>query len=129
MLHYIGKILGFLGRSHQDISEWYAVDFDETEISRDVSPPGRVAYKDQLEWNAIERVMFEATDFLESDAIYLFSKHRPESYLIPMDAKGADKLWYEILDRKLFDAELAIEAAVSEGGFFVWPPAAGTKRP
>ena len=122
MLSYIKKLLGFFGRGAGDISQWYVVNFDETEIVRDVSPPGRAGFKDQLEWSAIERVMFEATDFIESDVIYLFSRHRPESYEIPMDAQGADRLWYEILDRKLFDEDLAIEAAFSNGGLFVWPP-------
>ena len=90
MLSYIKKLLGLFGRAG-DISQWYVVSFDETEIARDVSPPGRAGFKDQLEWSAIERVVFEATDFIESDVIHLFSRHRPESYEIPMDATGADK--------------------------------------
>ena len=123
MLSYIKKLLGFFSRGSGDISQWYVVNFDETEIVRDVSPPGRAGFKDQLEWSAIERIVFEATEPIVSDVLYLFSKHRPESYEIPMDATGADKLWYEILDRKLFDEDLAIEAAFSKGGLFVWPPA------
>ena len=88
----------------------------------DIRPPGRKNSSDRLKWSDINRVVFEASEFTESDSIYLFTNFRSESYLIPADARGADRLWEELLERKLFDPELAIEAALSGGGFYCWPP-------
>ena len=88
----------------------------------DVAPPLGKAYQDQLDWSDIERIVFEATDFMQSDTIYLFSKHRAESYAIPTEASGGNDLWDQILDRKLFGPELAIAAMLAETGYFVWPP-------
>jgi len=56
------------------------------------------------------------------DDIYLFTHLRPESYVIPTEAHGGPELWNEIIERGLFDAKLAIEAATSVGGVFCWPP-------
>jgi hypothetical protein len=58
---------------------------------------------------------------LVSDGIYVFTRERPESYVIPTEARGGGELWSEILRRKLFDATLAIEAASSTGGLYCWP--------
>ena len=39
-----------------------------------------------------------------------------------MEAVGAQELWFEIINRGLFDAKLAIEAASGvEGKLYSWP--------
>ena len=58
-----------------------------------------------------------------SDDLYFFTKLRPESYVIPLEAKGADNLWSLIIEKKLFDAEMAIKAVTSGEGIYCWPPA------
>ena len=104
------------------LSDWYTVTFDETAINLDVRPPAGTAWNDTIAWASITRVCFKAGDLYESDEIYLFTNLRPESWLIPTEARGGSALWGEIIDRKLFDAELAIEAATSSGGIYCTPP-------
>jgi hypothetical protein len=59
--------------------------------------------------------------FLGSDTIHLFARGRPESYAIPTAAEGCPALIGELVRRGLFDGQLAIQAATSEG-LFCWPP-------
>jgi hypothetical protein len=67
-------------------------------------------------------VCFKAEGLGVSDGIYVLTSARPESYAIPIEARGGAELWDEILRRKLFDAELAIETASATSGVFCWPP-------
>ena len=104
------------------IGEWFLVRFDEQRIELDVRPPGREAWQAATEWKSILRVCFETTDFVSPDTIYLFVEGREASYTIPTEATGGLELWNELIHRKLFDAELAIEAASTIGKLFCWPP-------
>lgn len=101
--------------------EWFQVRFDSALITLQVSPPSRAAWEARIEWERIMRVCFKAGGWDSPDELYLFTDERPESYLIPLVAVGADALWDEILRRKLFDAELAIKAASSIDKLFCWP--------
>ena len=105
----------------EEISAWYHVTFDADAIHRDVRPPGRAPWSDTLPWADITRVVFEATDYLFSDNIHLFTDDRPEAWTIPMEAEGGDALWSEVLRRHLFPYELSIDAMASPGGLFIWP--------
>lgn len=102
--------------------EWFQVRFDTTLIILEVSPPSRPAWEARIEWGRIIRVCFKAGGWDSSDEVYLFTDERPESYLIPLIAVGADALWDEIIRRGVFDAELAIKAASSIDKLFCWPP-------
>ena len=104
------------------IGEWYFVTFDGERVSVRAEPPGKEAWAAELTWDSIERVCFKAEGLGVSDGIYVFTSARPESYAIPVEANGGGELWGEILRRKLFDAELAIEAATATTGLFCWPP-------
>ncbi len=104
------------------LADWYNVSFDDTCVCRDVRPPGGEAWKDQFEWKDVIRVCFQAGDLYSSDEIYIFVKNREESYLIPTEANGGSELWGAIIDRGLFDAELAIKiASDTEGELYCWP--------
>ncbi len=100
---------------------WYHVRFDEHGVFRKAEPPGAKSWNDQFEWSDVIRVCFEATDFLQSDNLYIFIRQRPESYVIPMEAEGSAELFDELIRRKLFDAELAIRAASAVEGLYCWP--------
>lgn len=102
------------------VETWYQVHCDEAGVHRAAQPPGRPAWSDTLAWDAIVRVCLEMEGFLGSDTLYLFSRHRPESYAIPMLAEGASALIGELVKRGLLDGDLAIKAATSEG-LFCWP--------
>ena len=106
------------------LSEWFQITFDASAIKLDVHPPGSDAWSASIAWNSIVRVCFKAADLFESDEIYIFTKERPESYLIPMEAGGGFALWEEILSRKLFDAGVAIKAATATDEIFCWPEGA-----
>jgi hypothetical protein len=100
------------------LAEWYIVRFDETLVSLQVNPPHGTSWSEEIPWKQIIRVCFKTGDWLESDEIYLFTAQRPESYIIPTEANGGQEVWFEILKRNLFDAELAVEAATTNGQLF-----------
>jgi len=74
-----------------------------------------------IQWEAITRVCFEAESYSLSDAIYVFTRGRAESYAIPVDAGGGHEFWDELVRRGLFDAELAARAMGAVDGVFCWP--------
>jgi hypothetical protein len=104
------------------LSEWFSVRFDADGITLQVNPPDADVWQAAIAWERIIRVCFEAGDWFESDSVYIFTDERPESYVVPVEADGGQALWFEILDRKLFDAEMAIEAASATNELFCWPP-------
>ena len=108
--------------TNRPLDEWYFVTFDDEKVSIRAEPPGKEAWSAEFTWRSIERVCFKAEELYVSDGIYVFTSARPESYAIPIEANGGGELWGEILRRKLFDAELALEAVGSTAGVFCWPP-------
>jgi hypothetical protein len=117
------KIRAFLARARpKPLDQWFFVTFDDQAIHVRAQPPGRTAWSQDVAWDSIIRICFKAEDLYVSDGIYIFTRERPESYVIPTEALGGAELWSEILRRKLFDARLAIEAAGSTGGLYCWPP-------
>jgi hypothetical protein len=105
------------------LAEWFRVRFDDSVINLEVSPPNRPPWQAEISWGRIIRVCFKSGNWDTSDEVYIFTDERPESYLIPTEAGGGDALWDEIIRRKLFDAEMSIEAATSTDKLFCWPPA------
>ncbi len=106
-----------------DLRDWYPVRLSDVAIRLEVSPPGRTAWQAEILWADIIRVCFKAGGGLESDGWYIFTKHRPESYAVPVEADGGGALLGEFMKRNLFSAELAIRAASTVDGMFCWPPA------
>jgi hypothetical protein len=104
-----------------NLSNWYHISYDENGISWEVKPPGRKSWTDHCPWDCIECVCFKASGLYESDEIYLFALTREESYVIPTEADGGDRIIDQLIKRDLFDAELAIKAACAEEGIFCCP--------
>ena len=100
------------------LNEWFFVHFDDGAINLRVDPPDGAAREEQIKWENIVRVCFKAGAPFESDEIYIFTDGRRESFLIPAEADGGQALWAEILERKLFDAGMADEAATAGNGMF-----------
>jgi hypothetical protein len=109
--------------------EWIRVSFDDERVYVHAEPSGREPWDQEFPWSSVERICFEAADLFASDTIYVFTSQRPESYVIPVEAVGGIEFWGEILHRGLFDAELAIEAARSDGALYVWPPRESADKP
>lgn len=105
------------------LDDWFLVRFDDAVITLEVSPPNGTPWGAQIEWARIIRVCFKSGSWDSRDEVYIFTDERPESRVIPTEAGGGGALWDEILRRKLFDAETAIEAATSTDKVFCWPPA------
>lgn len=112
----------FARRRPKPLREWFTVTFDDAVVALRAAPPGKEPWSQEFSWESVVRVCFQAEDLYLSDGIYVFTKQRPESYVIPTEALGGDELWSEIVRRGLFDAELAVQAARSLGGLFCWPP-------
>jgi hypothetical protein len=94
---------------------WFHVTFDEHGFTRRAQPLGAEAWADTVRWDEIERVCLQMEGLFGSDALYVFARGREASYAVPMEAEGAHELLDELIRRKLFEAELAITAASSEG--------------
>ena len=103
------------------LNEWFRVAFDGERVSLDVAPPGRDAWSAKFPWDSVLRVCFKAEGLEASDGVYVFTALRPESYVIPVEARGGAEFWTEVIRRGLFDAQLAIEAASAPEGLFCWP--------
>lgn len=109
-----------------ELSDWYAVTFDDRAVRREVAPPGGTPWSDEFAWADVVRVCFKtAEELFEHDEIYVFTSKRPESYLVPTAAAGGSELVGELIRRDLFAAELMIEAATTNGELFCWPPVEG----
>src|SRR5688500_9682232 len=122
-MNVISTVRALLARRRpQPLDEWFFVTFDDEAVHVRAEPPGREAWSDDFAWDTITRVCFAAEDLWVSDGIYVFTTARPEGYVIPTEAHGGLELWSEILRRKLFDSNLAIEAAGSIDGLYCWPP-------
>jgi hypothetical protein len=103
--------------------KWFEVDFNADTIT--ISRRRFLLLKSvtEISWSRIIRVCFLAGDHIKFDDVYIFTDERSESYAIPMDSLGGLQLWGEIIERGLFDAELAVKAAsASSGELLCWPP-------
>ncbi|MHA2118035.1 MAG: hypothetical protein ACW98J_03870 [Candidatus Thorarchaeota archaeon] len=104
------------------LDTWFHVTFDEKFIGIHINPPEREESRARIKWDEIMRVCFRPADFLGSDEILIFVEGKEESYLIPVEADGGFELWDQIIDRELFDAQLAIKLATSsDEEFHYWP--------
>jgi hypothetical protein len=103
------------------LREWYSIRFDDRTITLQVSPPDGAAWNESIPWQRIIRVCLLTRDWSESDVMYILTDARPESYVIPTEAEGGLALWSEILERKLFDADMAIKAAMTTNELFCHP--------
>ena len=120
------RIIRFLrdllaGRMSQPLSEWFSVEFDAEAVSVTARPPGREPWAQSFRWADIERVCFKAEELGTSDGVYVFTRLRPESFVVPTEARGGAEFWAELIRRGLFDPELAISAASAVSGTFWWP--------
>ena len=108
------------------LSEWYHIHFDDRVVYRQVWPPAGEAWADQFAFDDIVRVCFLTHDLFTSDELYIFTSGRAESYQIPTEADGGRELLDELVGRKLFPAEMLIEAVTTEEQLFCYPPAEET---
>lgn len=67
---------------------WYRVSFDEENIYINISMSNKPDENSQFQWKDIIRVCYKAWSYYASDEIYIFTKNRPESYLIPTESIG-----------------------------------------
>lgn len=109
-----------LGRN-AGLLDWFVVEFDSESIHLSVRPPGKREWSVEIPWSSIIRVCFEG-QYEISDAIYIFTDLRPESWAIPSEAIGGGALWDELVARGLFDATLAISIVSQPEGVACWPP-------
>ncbi len=104
------------------VSEWFRVEFDQDVVRLSAEPVAHEPWSRQFRWADVERICFKVEDMTISDGIYVFTKRNAQSFAIPIEARGGQELWEEILNRGLFDVDLATEAASSNEGIFCWPP-------
>lgn len=117
-----GRLVELLGAGRPvPVSEWFSVQSDGAAVRISARPPGGAPWEVEFRWDEIERVCFKAEGLGASDGIYVFTRGRPESYSVPVEARGGVDFWGELIGRGLFSAELAIEAAQAGEGVWCWP--------
>ena len=122
-MNLLVKLRALLARGRpKPLGEWFVVSFDERSVHMRAQPPGMDAWSQEFDWDTVVRVCFKAEDMWVSDGVYVFTSGRPESYVIPTEARGGPEFWSEVLRRRLFDPGLALEAVRSTGGLYCWPP-------
>jgi hypothetical protein len=104
-----------------ELAEWFVVEWDNEEVRISATPTGMKAWEQKFLWGNVIRICYQVESFEVSDAIYIFTSKRPESYVIPTEASGGSEFWNEILDRGLFDPRLAISIASAKEGIYCWP--------
>jgi hypothetical protein len=114
------RIFGFF--TCKKVSEWFTVTFDADQVTLYATPPGRAPWQQSFHWVDVTRVCFKGEGLSASDGIYIFTSKRPESYVIPTEAKGGVELWNAVVQRGLFPHALAVKAATTPKGMFCWPP-------
>jgi hypothetical protein len=101
--------------------DWFRVTFDDQEVTLDVTPRHRAPWRQSFAWSSVIRVCFKP-EYPISDGLYIFTRERPESYVVPVECVGGGELLDQLIVRGLFHAEVAIEAASATKGLFCWPP-------
>ena len=116
------------GPSEPYLKDWFSVHYDQTKVELAANPPRRRAWSQSFEWSTVERVCFKDEGLEASDVLYVFTSLRPESFVIPVEAKGGDEFFNELVSRGLFPAQLMKEAALSiDGRHYCWPPTVNEK--
>jgi len=108
------------------LAEWFSVAYDTSTVTISARPPGSAQWEQRFGWSEVTRVCFKSGGFMVSDGIYVFTTQRPESFVIPTEARGGAEFWSQIAKRGLFPADLMIKAAsLEEGKVLCWPSAGG----
>ena len=111
------------------LDQWFFVSFDDAEITIKAAPPGKTPWQASFPWSSITRVCFEDNGPFLSDALYMFTSLRPESYVVPTEASGGRQLLDALMGRTLFPYDVAIRAFKStDGGLYCWPPLEATEE-
>jgi len=103
------------------LDAWFRVTFDDEGVALEAAPPGREPWRQSFAWSSVTLVCFKPGP-LGSDSIFVVTKERPQSYVVPIQAAGGGLFFDELITRGLFGAEMAIEAASATEGIFCWPP-------
>ena len=97
--------------------------FDEMRVTLRASPPRSRPWEQTFAWSEVTRICFKSEGKTASDGIYVFTAQRPESFVIPIEAKGGADFWGQVVKRGLFPEDRAISAASSSDGTMTcWPP-------
>lgn len=113
----------FDARKPQPLEKWFKVELSKEIVAMKVSPPGKNSWEQSFAWSSIIKVCFKDEGLNASDAYYIFTTNRPESFVIPVEASGGLEFGEELRRRGLFPDEISIKSAFStDGGFYCWPP-------
>lgn len=121
IIHFYKMLFSSSYRESLKLENWFVVTWDDEFVYRHVSPPTGEGYEDKFRWVDIKRVCFEATSPYESDNLYIFTNQRPESYVIPLEAKNGEPFWMLVIDKGYFDEKLSVQAMLTPEGMFCYP--------
>ena len=118
--------VGFINKKNRippPLEKWFKIELNADYVTIKASPPENDPWEQSFTWAAVTRVCFKNEEGLVSDAFYIFTTLRKESFIIPIDANGGKEFVQEIRKRGLFPEDITITAfASTEGGVYCWPP-------
>lgn len=120
-MNFVKRFIDKISRYNEPIEKWFQVTFDEIKITITANPPGRNSWQQTLEWDNLIRVIFQGEGGYSSDTLFLFSSLRPESYVIPTDAKGGQELIDKLIAKGIFNSKNFTDAVLSPYGIYCWP--------
>jgi hypothetical protein len=108
-------------RKPQPLEKWFFVTFDEFTVNIRANPPDGKGWEQSFLWSTVERVCFKDEGLYQSDGIYVFTSERPESFVIPTEANGANEFFGALVGRGLFLANImAMAVSSTDGSFYCW---------
>lgn len=128
-MNWLSRFIDVVRRSRQPLSAWFQVQVNQSEVSVSAQPPGRDQWHQTFLWEDVVRIIFEGNGGLSSDGVYVFTSKRPESYVIPTEAKGGDAFVEELIRRGYFASEKFRDALLKPRGMYCWPEDSAKSAP
>ncbi|RMG24233.1 MAG: hypothetical protein D6732_23930 [Methanobacteriota archaeon] len=100
---------------------WFCCSLAEDGVHLSVNRPDNDHWDASFSWKQITKVCFKATDIYSVDVIRIYLDDGTH-YDIPLEAEGGYNLWEQLIDRGLFDSELAAQLRFAENEIRCWPP-------
>ena len=119
MLGWLKKLFSYRPKK---MSDFIAVEFDETAVRVRVLSDWSEDWNQDFEWSDVRRTCFKDEGLYKSDLVYLTIVGREKPIVVPTEAKNGDAFFGEICNRRLLPEHIWRKAVGStNGGLFCWP--------
>ena len=100
---------------------WFSCHLTDEGVQLSVQEPNNKPWDVSFMWNEISKVCFKAADLYSVDVLRIYLQD-DRHYDIPLEAEGGYALWEKLIEKGLFDEEVAAELRFAENEIRCWPP-------